>query len=98
MVQLWFPGLTFNGFAITRGQLLDVTLLGLGLVIPPTDMTLLPKMTLWEPFLAFDSDWVVTPLNAAIVGIPKMLVDFVTGQLQSEVEEYYKRHPERKPK
>lgn len=98
MAQLWFPGLKFNGFKLTRGRLLDISLLGVGLVIPPVDLTLLPAVTFWEPFCAFDSDWVVAPLTTAVQGIPKLLVDFVTGRLGEEIEEYYKKHPERRPK
>jgi len=97
MAQLWFPGLKFNGLSLTRGQLLDVSLLGVGLVIPPWDIELLPPHTFWEPFVAFDSDWVVVPLNEAIANIPTLLVDFVTGRVQEEISKYYEEHPERKP-
>lgn len=98
MTQLWFPGLTFNGLTITRGQLLNVSLLGIGLVIPPIDLKILPAVTFWEPFLLIDSDWIVKPLSEGIAAIPKALIDFVSSTLEDETKKYYEEHPERKPK
>lgn len=98
MMQIWFPGLKFNGLKLTRGQLLDVTLLGVGLVIPPWDITLLPEHTFWETFMIFDSEPIEAAVTLSTQTIPKLLVDFVTGNLQSQIEEYYKKHPERRPK
>lgn len=98
MVQLWFPGLKFNGLKLTRGQLLNVSLMGIGLVIPPFDLELIPPIELWETFVIFDSDWVTVPLTTAIEGIPKLLIDFLTGRLDEEIKKFYEEHPERKPK
>jgi hypothetical protein len=97
MVQLWFPGLKFNGFTLTRGTLLDVSLFGVGLVIPPWDITLLPELTFWETFIIFDTDWITAPIGDAIATIPKLLIDFITGRLEEETKAYYEAHPERKP-
>jgi hypothetical protein len=95
MTQLWFPGLKFNGIKLSRGQLLDISLMGVGLVIPPVNLTLLPAFTIWEPFIIFDSDWVVAPLTTAIAGIPKLFIDFITGRIEEEAEKYRREHPER---
>jgi len=92
MVQLWFPGLTFNGAALTRGQLLDVWLFGIELAIPPLDITLVPAITFWEPFLLFDTDWVVTALNDAFTAIPQAVWDFAKGTLDGWAEVFYKEH------
>ena len=98
MTQLAFPGLKFNGMSLTRGQLLNVSLLGVGLVIPPWDITLIPALTFWEPFIIFDSDWVVNALAGAFTAIPKAVWDYFNKTMQAQVDEYYKAHPERKPK
>ena len=98
MTKLAFPGLQFNGFSLSRGQLLNVSLLGVGLVIPPWDITILSALTFWQPFIIFDSDWVVNALAGAFLAIPKAVWDYLTGTLQKQVEDYYKAHPEEKPK
>jgi hypothetical protein len=94
MTQMWFPGLTFNGAALVRGQLLDVSLLGVGIVIPPWDITLLPAITFWDSFLIFDSDWVVNALSGALLAIPKAVWDYLMNAMQAQVDEYKKAHPE----
>ncbi len=98
MTQLAFPGLKFNGLSLTRGQLLDVSLLGVGLVIPPWDITLVPELTFWEPFIIFDSDWIMNALSDAFMAIPKAVWDYFTNVVEFQIEEYFKVHPERKPK
>lgn len=92
MVQIWFPGLKFNGAALTRGQLLDVTLLGVGLVIPPWDITFLPAVEFWKPFLIFDSNWVVKPITDALAAIPKAIFDAAKGILDGWAAAFYESH------
>jgi len=92
MVQLWFPGLKFNGAKLTRGQLLDVSLFGVGLVIPPWDITFLPAVEFWKPFLIFDSDWVVKPITDLVDAIPKAVWNLAKGTLDGWAEAFYKKH------
>jgi len=92
MVQLWFPGLKFNGLRIDRGQFLDVSLLGVGLQIPPWDMGILPVITFWEPFLIFDSDWVVAPVAAAINAIPNAVWGAGKAILDGWAAAFYEKH------
>jgi len=97
MVQIWFPGLKFNGARLTAGQLLDVWLLGINLKIPPWDIEILPPMTFWEPFLIFDSDWIVGSIAGLVTGIPAGVWGWMQKWIQEQIDEYYKAHPERKP-
>ena len=94
MVQLWFPGLSFGGWWIQRGQFLDVSLLGVQIVVPPDAMQILPWFKIWDAFLLFDSDWIVNALAGAFLAIPKAVWDYLMNAMQAQVDEYKKAHPE----
>jgi len=92
MVQLWFPGLSFGGWWIQRGQFLDVSLLGVQIVVPPDAMQILPWFKIWDAFLLFDSDWIVNALAGAFLAIPNAVWGFLQSFLSGEVSTYYKTH------
>jgi len=92
MVQLWFPGLKFNGAALKAGQLCDVSLLGVGIKIPPWDITFLPAVEFWKPFLIFDSDWIIKPVTALVTGIPAAVWNAAKGTLDSWAATFYEKH------
>jgi len=79
MVQVWFPGLTIPEFSMKRGSIMDVWLLGINLAIPAWDLTFWRAIKIWDPFLLFDTDWIVTPLKEAVDAAASALVGFVTG-------------------
>jgi len=92
MVQIWFPGLRFNGLRIDKGQLLDVNLLSVQLSIPPWDMQIIPAITFWEPFLIFDGDWIVSALSGWLTAMPKWVWDFAKTAVDSWADAFYKAH------
>lgn len=91
-----FPALAVPAFTLARGQLLNVTLLGVGLVIPPRDITFWERTLLTPEFVLFNINSlvnaIVTPLNA----IPQAVWNFATSWLEQQINEYYKLHPEEK--
>jgi len=92
MVQLWFPGLKFGGAKIVAGALLNVSLLGVSLKIPPWDLTLLPAIEFWKSFLIFDSDWVVKPVADLVNAIPQAVWNLAQGTLDSWAAAFYEKH------
>jgi len=92
MVQLWFPGLRLNEVKITRGQFLNISLLGVGIVVPPWDITLLPAVSFWEPFLLIDTDWWGKIIGDAVATIPKLVWDYAKGVLDSWAKAFYEAH------
>lgn len=94
MVKVQFPGLTLPGFKLTRGQLLNVSLIGVGLVIPPVDITFWPETRILEPFTLFDTDDITGALLAPINAVPKAIWDLAKSKLDDMARDYYERHPE----
>jgi len=92
MVQIWFPGLKFNGAALTEGQLLNIWLLSVNIKIPPWDVTLIGPVEFWKPFLVFDSDWVVKPISTAVNAIPKAVWELAKSTMDSWADAFYKKH------
>jgi len=97
MVQIWFPSLAIPKLVIRRGFFLDVSIFGVGLVIPPSEIVLFPGAKIWDGFVLFDTDLIVKGVADLLGAIPKAVWDFAANWLQNEINAYYKAHPERKP-
>ena len=89
MVKIYFPALVFPAFKFKRGQLLNVNLLGVGLVIPPFNITFWNAVTLSPKRLLFDTNWIVNALLAPIIAIPMAVWSLLESVLDEWVEEYY---------
>jgi len=94
MVKVTFPELSFGPIEVKRGSLLNVTLLGVGLVIPPGNITLIPKITLTTAFDIFNSEWVTAPVIAVVAFIPQAVWNLCKTTLDGWAREYYEKHPE----
>jgi len=78
---------TIPGFKLTRGQLLDKTLFGVGLVIPPSDMVFWPDVKLIDKIEIFNSDWIVEAVVTAATSIAEAAKDHVFTE--DEVKEIW---------
>jgi len=96
VVDIRFPGLKLPAFKLTRGQLLNVHLLGVGLVIPPFDITFWAETTLLQPFTLFKTEDITTGLLTPINAIPEAVWTLAKSTLDSLAKDYYERHPEAK--
>jgi len=56
--KVTIPRLAIPGLTIKRGQLLNVTLFGYGVVVPPVDFTFWPEIELIPETVVFDSAWI----------------------------------------
>jgi hypothetical protein len=68
-MQVKIPRASFGPVKIAKGSWLDISVAGVGIVIPPTDVTLIPEVTLWGEFLLFDTDWLVKPIADAFFSV-----------------------------
>ena len=97
-MQIKFPAIWFPAFKLSRGQLLDVSLLGVGLVIPPWDVSFWDAVQLTAEFVIFDTDAIGQALAGAFAAIPNAVWNYLHTYIQAQIDEYYKAHPERKQK
>jgi len=81
-MRINFPGFTLPGFMIAEGQLLDITLLGVGIKIPPFDIVFWEEITFWEEFTIFDSEWVTEPVAGFIDSLRDTVASWFEGLWQ----------------
>ena len=74
MVEIKFPDIVIPAFKISKGRLLNVSLLGVGLVIPPLDITFWPYTKILSGFTLFNTDDITKPILDKIAAIPKIEV------------------------
>lgn len=94
MVKIWFPGLYIPRIRITKGRFLKVWLLGVKIEVPPWDITILPKTTIWKGFPLFDTDWIINPIIEAMTGVAGAVWDLFESTLDAMANEWFKEHPE----
>ena len=94
MVEVKFPGFALPAFKISKGQLLNVNLLGVGLVIPPGDITFWKKVTFWEPFTLFNTDDVVKGVGDLLGAIPEAVWNLARAKLDELAADFHERHSE----
>lgn len=94
MVEIWFPGITIPGFKLTRGQLLDVSLFGVGLVIPPFDIEFWKETTILGAFRLFETDDIAKAVIIPVAGIAEAVWSLFESKLDEMAHDYYERHKE----
>lgn len=94
MTKIQIPGISIGPITLNRGQLLDIWLLTVHVIIPPISIQLIPRITLWEPFILFDTDDIANAIIGALGAIPNAVWSFVTTWLEQQANEYEKTHPE----
>jgi len=82
MVKIWFPEIYIPALIIKEGSFLDVWILGIHIVVPPSDIVFWRKITLVRRFVIFDSDWILKPVRALIAGVPKAVWDHIYSPLK----------------
>ena len=96
MVKVSFPSIWIPGFKIPKGWLLNITLLGVGLVIPPVDIVFWSAKKILSGFTLFDTGWIVDPIGSVMKGVPKAVWDLCKFTLDSWAADFYKRRREEK--
>lgn len=92
MVKVSFPSLWFPAFKFRKGQLLNVSILGIGLKIPPIDITFWNAFKILNGFTILDTDWISNPIINAMSGIAHAVWDIAKGTLDSWADEFYEKH------
>ena len=98
MVVVKFPDIVIPAFKISKGRLLNVSLLGVGLVIPPGDITFWPEKTILSAFTLFDTSDIVKDVGDLLGAIPEAVWTFATSWVEQQIKEYYEKYPEAKLK
>lgn len=94
MTKIQLPSLKLPGFQIARGSLLNIALLGKGLIIPPWDITFWKPVTIWEDFDIFNTDWIVEALTKPLEATAKLVWTIFEDTLNKWAEDYYETHKE----
>jgi len=88
-MKIFFPAISFPEIKVKAGSFLNATLLGVGLVVPPWDLTILPSFTLIPKVELFDTDVLFRPIMEAIEGVAQKVIDLLWSPIQRQLEEYY---------
>jgi len=103
-MEVWIPGFSIPEVKVTKGQLLNVSILSVGLVIPPFDITFFPGLKIWDKFQLFDSEWINKPIISVLnvmkldlLGkIPQLVWNTFEGRVNTWVEDFYERRGKEK--
>jgi len=63
MTKITIPRLAIPAFALKAGQLLDISLFGVGVKVPPVDIQFWPEIQLLPETVVFNSEWVTTAIE-----------------------------------
>jgi len=96
LVEVKFPALKIPAFRLTRGQLLNIWLLGASLVIPPWDITFWEETTLTKELTLFKTEDITNVLLTPINAVPKAVWDLLKTTLDDMAKDFYERHSEEK--
>ena len=91
-MKIAFPKLAIPPLVIPAGLLLNVNLLGLGLVIPPTDVQLWGEIVLLKEFVLFDTDDIAQALLGTIANVVEWAFRGLVDQLNEAAKRYYDEH------
>ena len=94
MVEIKFPDIEIPAFKISKGQLLNVNLLGVGLVIPPGDITFWPETRILRGFTLFDTSDIVKGVGDLLGAVPEAVWNLARAKLDELAADYYERHSE----
>ena len=93
-MKVQFPAIIIPAFKIRAGQLLNVALFGVGLVIPPIDIIFWEEVKLTEAFTLFDTDDIVNAIVGQFTKVAELVWDLFESRLDKMAEDYYERHSE----
>jgi len=88
-MKVFFPEIKFPAFKLKAGQLLNVSLMGVGLIIPPWDLTFWDTTTLLPKFPLFDTDELFRPIMEAIEGVAQKVIELLWTPILNQLDEYY---------
>jgi len=63
MTKITIPRLAIPAFALKTGQLLDISIFGVGIKVPPFDIQFWPEIQLLPETVVFDTEWVTTAIE-----------------------------------
>ena len=91
MTEVKIPALEFPEVKIPAGQFLNVTLLGTGIVVPPNDVIIIPKLRILDEIKLFDIEDITSPILEAVAKTPEETWNTFWSELNRQVSEYYER-------
>lgn len=96
MTKVKFPAISFPAFKFTKGQLLNVNLLGVGFVIPPWDITFWEALQLTREHTLFNTDDIASAIVFPLEQIAEAVWALFKSTLDKMAADYYERHSEEK--
>ena len=93
-MKVTFPALSLPEFKVKAGQFLNITLMGQGIVVPPSDITFWPSIKLTDEFTLFDTEDITKPILDYLAGIPKAVLNLFLESINEQLRDYYERHRE----
>jgi len=94
--KITIPRLAIPALKIRRGQLLNVSVMGVGVVVPPGDVQLWPEIQLLAETTVFDPDWITEIVKAMMPTIAEGVFKAVEPYLDKLAEDFYARRSKEK--
>jgi len=88
--------LAIPAFKIRRGQLLDISILGVGVVVPPFDIQFWPEIQLLPAITVFDPDWIADIVKGMMSTIAEGVFKAVEPYLDGLAVDFYARRGKEK--
>jgi len=89
--KITIPRLAIPALKITRGQFLDIDIVGIHLRVPPGDIQLWPEIQLLPEITVFDPDWITDIIKGMMPTIAEGVFKAVEPYLDKLAEDFYAR-------
>jgi len=95
-LKVTIPRLAIPALKIGRGRLLDISIMGVGVVVPPSDIQLWPEVQLLPEITVFDPGWITDIVTGMMPAIAEGIFKLVEPHLDKMAEDFYARRGKEK--
>jgi len=88
--KITIPRLAIPALKIRRGQLLDISIMGIGIVVPPVDISFWPEIQLLPAMTVFDSEWIHDILDEKVGWFGNIAAGVVDAATPTIIEATFK--------
>jgi len=90
MTKITIPRLAIPAFKLKAGQLLDISIFGVGIKVPPVDIQFWPEIQLLPETVVFDPAWIWDVLGDAAEWIGNIARGVVESMIPTIIEATFK--------
>jgi len=90
MTKITIPRLAIPAFKLKAGQLLDISIFGVGIKVPPVDIQFWPEIQLLPETVVFDTEWVTTTIEGMADWIGNIARGVVESMIPAIIEATFK--------